>query len=300
MGGGSLDFDELDAALDGLSQKKAAEGEAETPEGAPEAPDASAGPPPLQPPPPPRRPPRRASSKDPSQLPDSWGGRTNYDDLFVVDTGSLPSARGGLEEKVEYFREKLKRSEAMTARFREAWQTRDSELDILEALMERERGKAEESAHSNAELNQKLTQLNQFIEEKKTQFETYGQKVQAAFEQKEQQEQELRSELEASYGKMEAALDEKDSEIAGVSNQLEALKQEYEDEQRRHLEDNEAYNGQIAERDQRITDGEQRYADLAGELEGTRQELLDTRDTFERDVAVRNEAIEKLKGTIET
>ncbi len=226
MGGESLDFDELDAALDGLSNKK----DAETP-GAEGVPDVSVGaePPPLQPPPPPRRP-RRSVSRDLSQLPDSWGGRSNFDDLFVVDTGSLPSARGGLEEKVEYFREKLKRSEAMTARFREAWQTRDSEMDVLEALMERERVKADEGSHQNAELTQKLQALEHFIEQKKNEFEAYGRKVQAAFEQKDQQEQELRSEIDAAQGRLYAVVYEKNSEISGLKNQLDALQEQYESE----------------------------------------------------------------------
>ena len=68
--------------------------------------------------------------------------------------------------------------------------------------------------------------LEQFIEQKKNEFEAYGQKVQAAFEQKDRQEQELRAELDASEGKMLSALEEKDAEISVLNNQLEALRRD--------------------------------------------------------------------------
>ncbi len=174
MGGDGLDLDDLDAALDGLSQAPA-QSEA-TPEVAPagdghssqKAPADSlatvpggppGGPPPLSPPP--VR--RRATSRVTPAGPDGWSGRTAFDDLFVTDTAALPSARGGAEEKVEYFREKLKRSEAMTARFREAWQVREREMDVVESLMDQEKGRTEEQAAKAADLTQKLHALEGFL-----------------------------------------------------------------------------------------------------------------------------------------
>ena len=52
-------------------------------------------PPPLKPPP---------IKKKASQ---EWTGRTRFEELFVPDAAPLPSSRGGLEEKVEFLREKL-------------------------------------------------------------------------------------------------------------------------------------------------------------------------------------------------
>ena len=120
---------------------------------------------------------RRPTTKQVAITPGQWSGRTTFDDLFVTDSAPLPSARGGPEEKVEYFREKLKRSEAMTARFRDAWQTREKEMDHVETLMEQERGRAEEQANKVVELTQKLQALEGFLEQKKKEFEAYGQKV---------------------------------------------------------------------------------------------------------------------------
>ena len=69
-----------------------------------------------------------------------WKGRTPFEELFVPDASPLPSSRGGLEEKVEFFREKLKRVESQVTRFREAWGVREGELDTLEALIKTQKG----------------------------------------------------------------------------------------------------------------------------------------------------------------
>ncbi len=305
MGGAGLDLDELDAALDGLSHKqKAAATNGESGDAAPQLGaegdvPPQVGPPGL-PPPPPRRPARRSSTKDAGSLPTQWNGRTNFDDLFVADTGPVPAGRGGLEEKVEYFREKLKRSEAMTARFREAWQVRDKEMDVLEALMEQERTKAEGESGKTSELTQKLGALEQFLDQKKREFETYGQKVQAAFAQKDQAEKDLKAQLAGFEERLNAELAEKDGEIRGLAGQVDALTSELEQTRETAQRDQANAGREIQERDERIQDFETKTGDLNIELEHVRQELLDTRDTLERDIAVRNEAIDKLKATIET
>ncbi|HSI06400.1 MAG TPA: hypothetical protein VLC93_18075, partial [Myxococcota bacterium] len=306
MGGAGLDLDELDAALDGLSHKQkqaATNGESDgaaTPTMSADGGEAgpSAGPP--GPPPPPRRPARRSTTKDTGTLPTQWNGRTNFDDLFVTDTAAVPAGRGGLEEKVEYFREKLKRSEASTARFREAWQVRDKEMDVLEALMEQERNKAEGESGKTTELTQKLAALEQFLDQKKREFEAYGQKVQAAFAQKDQAERDLKAQIAGFQEKLDAEINEKDNEIRGLAGQIDALTGELEQTRDTAQRDQSTAGREIQTRDERIQDLETKQGDLSIELEHVRQELLDTRDTLERDIAVRNEAIDKLKSTIET
>ncbi|MBC7792125.1 MAG: hypothetical protein H7Z43_00325 [Clostridia bacterium] len=314
MGGAGLDLDELDAALDGLSHKqKAAQVVQAEPasEGAPPTMSALEGSDvvggsvsgaPGAPPPPPRRPARPSvRAKDGSlTLPASWSGRTNFDDLFVNDTAPMPAGRGGLEEKVEYFREKLKRSEAMTARFREAWSVRDRELDVLEGMMEQERGRAEDQSGKNGDLTQKLTALEQFLDQKKREFEAYGQKVQAAFAQKDQTEKDLRAEIAGFQQQADADLLEKEGEVRGLQGQIEVLTQELEHEREGREKERAGAASEVQSRDQRIQELETKSGDLSVELETASQELLDTRDALEGDIAVRNEAIDKLKVTIET
>src|SRR5262245_61343815 len=114
--GDALDLDDLDAALEGLSNKpgtpagQAPVAQADAPTSVSEAPFAvpQAGPPPLVPgqpavppraaPPPLTPPPVRAKKPAaPSPTaPTQWNGRTPFDDLFVSDTTPTPSARGGL------------------------------------------------------------------------------------------------------------------------------------------------------------------------------------------------------------
>ena len=288
MGGRGLDLDDLDQALTGLA---APTSPASSPRSATPitiAPLAGpAGPPPLSPPPVRSR---LKPGKDAPQItPGQWNGRTPFDDLFVSDAAPLPSARGGLEEKVEYFREKLKRSEAFTARFRDAWQTREKELDVLEAMMTQERGKAEDLTTKVNDLTQKLQALETFVDQKKREFEAYGQKVAQAFAQREDQDKELKRQIE-----------QKSGELEGVRNQLQVANDELEHERRVHTEDSKALNEQLAERDSRFDEADKKNAELSQEIEVAREELLDTKQALEHDIGVRNESIEKLKASVES
>ena len=150
-----------------------------------------------------------------------YKGRTRFDDLFVADTEPTSAVRAGPAEKVEYFREKLRRAEAQAARLRDAWQIREGELDAVEALLEQERRRADESARA-------LQQLQTFIDKKKVEFDDYGQKVaqvvaerDAATRAATAEIEELRGKAKREHGeataqaqKLEASLAERDVRMA--------------------------------------------------------------------------------------
>jgi chromosome segregation ATPase len=135
-----------------------------------------------------------APKPPPLQRPPSgpYKGRTPFPDLFAAEASAQPTAavRGGPEEKIEYFREKLRRAEAQIARFREAWQAREWDLDSAEVLIAEQKKRADESTAA-------LQQVQLFLEKKKEEFEAYSKKVTQAFADKDASEKKLREELAA-------------------------------------------------------------------------------------------------------
>jgi chromosome segregation ATPase len=172
--------EDIDALLGGLEEE--ASGESDPPADHPgpaehSGPAESAGPPTGPP-----AIPKRMSPKE-------CKGRTEFPDLFAQDSAALPAVRGGPEEKVEYFREKLRRAEAQIGRFREAWDVRTAEMGAVESLHAQERKRAEEATKA-------AQQMQAFMEQKKLEFEAYGKKVTQAFAEKDADEKSLREDLE--------------------------------------------------------------------------------------------------------
>src|SRR5690606_5676814 len=114
--------------------------------------------------------------------------------------------------------------------------------------------------------------MEQFLDQKKAEFEAYGQKVAEAFAKKEEEESELRAKLDSAEGEYVAKLEEKQQEIGTLSDQINGLEGDLEQARRLHQEDSEALNGRIQEAQQRIEEMETRVADLSQELEAGRQE----------------------------
>ena len=102
----------------------------------------------------------------------AWSGRTPFEDLFVSDSPPLPPGRGSAEEKVAYLREKLKRSETQQTKFKEAWSTRDREMDLLEGLFKHYWHRTTELKSEVGELTQKLAAMEDYLERKKQGLKT--------------------------------------------------------------------------------------------------------------------------------
>jgi|GEM_PF-6153434 len=71
-------------------------------------------------------------------LRDEWRGRTVYDGLFAStkESTTLLASGAGLEEKLDFYRDRLKRMESDFIRMREAWQIREREMTELETLFQ--------------------------------------------------------------------------------------------------------------------------------------------------------------------
>ena len=249
---------------------------------------------------PPSPPAAGPASRTSEPLPGSWSGRQEFGDLFVPDTAAGPARGGSLEEKVDYFREKLKRSETQAARFRDAWQVRDREIDTLELVLSKERERVNAETARAQELQQKSTTLERFVEQKKGEFENYHQKVAATLAQKEEAERLLKERVGAAEADRQRQVQGKDAEIQGLEGQLTALQDELKEAFRLRTEDQQAASTQMQAQETKIGQLDERVADLARELEAARQELLDTRASLERDIGLRTEAIDKLKSSLDS
>jgi hypothetical protein len=128
------------------------------------------------------------SEKDIADVPVRIGdyqGRTEFPDLFDLEKEPSSGLRGGHDEKLAYFRRALKKAEVAIQRFREAWQVRSSEMDLLEEVAAGERERADGVYARNQA-------LERFVSDKREEFDTYGKRIAEAFAEKEQIEAELR------------------------------------------------------------------------------------------------------------
>ena len=228
-----------------------------------------------------------------------WTGRAAFEDLFVADASAAPALRGSLEEKVEYFRDKLRRAESQAARFRDAWQTRDREIDALENFLKKASAKASEHDAEGAALKQKLATLEAFVEQKKQEFEAYGRKDNGLLAQRDEDEKKLRLELEGAAQEKSRAVANKEIEIRGLQEQVLALQDELQGEHRLRQADNQALGARLAEREQELERSQASHREHREALDVVREELRESHEAFERDLALRNEAIDKLKASLE-
>lgn len=195
-------MDDLDAALEGLESPAPALAEQQNPEAtatpAPGKAGPDGGPPPIS---------RARRGK---------GGRTEFEGLFVSDSSPMPKA-SGIDDKIAYFREKLRRAETQMNRFKEAWAIREEEMDALETSVQAEKKRADENQNGCHE-------LQKFLEQKKGEFEEYGAKVTAAFSEHESLDKERTAkiaELEKKLEKLHKGGTETETHLR---NEVEALR----------------------------------------------------------------------------
>lgn len=148
-------------------------------------------------------------------------GHTDFSDLFASDKAAPP--RGDLDEKIEWFRDRLRRAEAQLARVREAWGTRDAELAAAESELARERA-VSESARAQ------VAAMQRFLEHKKSELVAYGAKVKQALIDKDLRievlEQELAEQQEALEAERHDAREQRDRTDAATVEAAQTMEQE--------------------------------------------------------------------------
>lgn len=140
-------------------------------------------------------------------------GRTDFSDLFAVEKAAPP--RGDLDEKLEWFRERLRQAETQLGRVREAWATREAELAAAESALARERT-------ASAEARAQVATMQRFLESKKAELVAYAAKVKQALIDKD-----IRIEvLEQELAEQKAAAPEVTQALADSEGRIAALEQE--------------------------------------------------------------------------
>ncbi len=240
----------------------------------------------------------KASEKSKDTDGSAWSGRTPFEDLFVSDSPPLPPGRGSAEEKVAYLREKLKRSETQQTKFKEAWSTRDREMDLLEGLFKHYWHRTTELKSEVGELTQKLAAMEDYLERKKKEIEDYGDQVAQTFKKRDEMEAALRDEMSARRAHDQRLIEEKNSQF----NALEVQHRQLQDE---HNAERSSMREQIAQLKKDQHSGREELSRLklsAAEKEETlhlvREELEEAQVAFQRDLDARNQAIDKFKETI--
>ncbi|MEE8409519.1 MAG: hypothetical protein V3T05_07935, partial [Myxococcota bacterium] len=215
----------------------------------------------------------------PKLPPGPYQGRMPFEELFASESAPMPAATGTPQEKVAYFREKLRRMEEKVSSFKQAWTTRESEMDALEALVKREQKRAEEA-------DNQFEVLQDFITRKKAEMDQYGKQVTAAFSEKDAAETQLRAEVE----KIRA---EGDKEREELYNTLESFDQDLikRNEAIRRLKATiKLQRDTVEARNKEIQDAKDRS-------EEGREELLSGLKSVNRDLADRDAMIRKLEAT---
>jgi chromosome segregation ATPase len=255
MGGSNAD--DLDAMLDGL----AVEDEQQAEGGAQPAPSAA-----------PQSGVRATAS--------AYRGRRHFDDLFTEDSAPIAhSPTGGPEEKVAYFREKMKRLETKVSRFKEAWAAREVELDALERIVARERQASEQN-------RQRARALDAFVAQKKAEMAAYSKRVAAAFTEKDAIEKSLREELDRIRATAEREREELRRTLGSFDQDL--------------AERNEAITALKATIELQKHTVEARTRELKQakiHAEESRAELLEGLRALNKEVATRDEKIQALRAS---
>jgi hypothetical protein len=234
-----------------------------------------------------------------------WTGKTAFTDLFVVESMVPPALGAGPQEKVEYFREKLRRSETLLGRLREAWAVREREVDHLESLWQQAKVQADESMHKVQELSQRMSAMERFLEQKKHEFEQYGQRVTQLFAGKEEALKAAQARIEV----LEQALGEAENHSGDARAALEhdvqvrdealaRLKVALEDRRAAVLERDEQ-NEQLTAELARITDeAVQMRMEYETHLGQLREDMALALEQAALDCKVRDEIIQELRGAV--
>lgn len=228
----------------------------------------------------------------------AWHGRTPFEDLFVSDSPPLPPGRGSPEEKIGYLREKLKRSEAQQGRFKEAWSTRDREMDLLEGLFKHYWHRTTELKSEVGELTHKLAAMEDFLERKKKEISDYGEQMAQTFKKRDEMEAALREEMSARRAHDQRLIEEKQSQLAALDVKHRQLQDEHTSERASRKEQAVEQNRMLRATKDDLGKASVQLADRDQALTLAREELQEAQEAFQRDLDARNHAIEKFKDTI--
>ncbi|MEM6533653.1 MAG: hypothetical protein AAF654_13590 [Myxococcota bacterium] len=201
-----------------------------------------------------------------------YDGRTEFPALFQPDAVAGDPSRMAPVDKVEYFRQKLKHSEGLVAKFRTAWRTRNEELDHVEALLNAARSERDRAL-------ERLKQLESFLQTKREEIDSYAQQVAAAFAEKEQSEHALREQLADELAEQQRLRDEADvalrsqEEIAKLRQELGPRVTELEAERQTLTGRLEEASGEIALLRNKLVDRDARLKELSSDAEETEDRL---------------------------
>ena len=232
-------------------------------------------------------------------LPTSWAGRAPFEDLFIADVAAGPAPRGSAEEKVEYFRERVKRNEAHLVRFRDAWAMRDRELDILEGIVANERRQGQGLQTKVQEGLTRVTGLERFNEQKKQEMEAYGEKVAAGFAAAEEREKSLHVQLQAAATDAQQKLDGKDGESSVLREQLGAVEAALEASRALRQRDVDGLSQELQSRETELTETHRALAAAQAAAAQAQAESGDVRQALEQDLAGRAQMLAGLKEQLE-
>ena len=267
MSSESTELGDLDAVLDALEAPGApgaigAPLPPTTPAGSGGAP-IGAGDVGLPTPPPPPIP---AKARRPVTGSGPYTGRTAFPDLFAPIPGGTAVPIGSPEDKVIYFREKLKQAEAQLARFRFAWDTREQELTKVEGELAAER----ELATQN---QARLEKLQRFVDAKRQEIDEYSQQVAAAFAEKEQDAEKLREDVDRVRSAQARTHDILEKELAARDEAINRLRKMAADQRERLAERDEKIDTLAYQAEEEVTKAEG-IRTMISELE-ERDELVD-------------------------
>lgn len=214
--------------------------------------------------------------------------RTKFEGLFNLDPTPGLGVPGTLEEKLAHLRERMRAMEAQLAAVRQAWDTREREMDALEQLMLHERQRAEQNQAKVQEILESKARLQAFIQEKKAELEDYHHNAQKVFEQQRQQEIALRDELARATQDTAQTRDTLQAELKRLQQELQR-----EAAQRRQLQ------SALSAREQDLAGKEEQLQALNAALESSTSQAARTAATQD-EVRTRDEAIFKLRRALDT
>ncbi|MEL6544415.1 MAG: hypothetical protein AAFQ82_07300 [Myxococcota bacterium] len=225
-------------------------------------------------------------------------GRTEFPDLFKAETVGGDVSRMTPEEKVGFFRQKLKISEEQLTRFKDAWQIRTRELDHLEVLLANSRTRFDQN-------QERLGQLETFLDEKRSELDRYARSVAEAFKEQEEKENSLREQLADELAEGERLRDEamtaerSRDEINRERSELLPRLQELEQKSRSDTEALEDARGEIAMLRKRLESRDAQLEEVKNDFEETEARLRNAAANRDEELTARIAELKEEVGGLE-
>ncbi len=228
-----------------------------------------------------------------------WPGRQDVGDLFSTNWASdepLP-LRGSFDEKIAYFRARLKRAEVQLERQRTAWEARQSELDLLEGLWRRSLSEIAAQRQAQAQTSARLADDNARWDAHQAQERgeraallAEAQRLEASHRDElarnHRQAEAQQAQVQDSLSRSEAAGAALQSQNEQLQQEVATLRQRQAQAQRTHAEAHSSLQGSLAEAEQRL-----------------QQHLLQMEDrqaAHAAELALRDQALAELKARLGT